>query len=522
MLHRRSVTPKSLWPLLLGLLLLTYTSCNRQDEPDPVFGAPQLSLSGDNSGMYKPGDPVSVTLNLNAEGGSKSLVVNRDGGFLEEITLDATASTYTYATETVPATAEEGDAIEYSFILVNQQDTESSPVEYTANVAVYDPVTIGTTEVYAVALPEDGIISEGQTVKFARGRNYFLAGPVSFAPGSRLEIEPGVTVYLNTEADPVSVVIDNAEAEIVGTSTEPIVMTSDKVLRGTAPEPGDWGIFNIRGGGAGTSQGRIQYLRLEYPTARAFRLQNVGDGTEISYVQVYYANGEGFMPTDGNVNMSHLVATNCRGGGFRLGDEYSGNIQYLIAVTSEASEEADDLSIRENSTATVSNATFIGPGADYPQNTHGIRLRASSQGKVYNTIVAEYPRRGVRGTDEIQVTDINGPTVFAHSYVFNVGNDPFANLALPFAGTFDPQTGERLDNPFNNNITSITTEGYTANAIPGIGVNDYVPEAETASEFNPTALGDFFQAAPFVGAIRNADEDWTRGWVKNPDDSIRP
>jgi hypothetical protein len=510
----------NLWLVLVGLVIL-FTACKK--EADPVLPAPELRISGDTTGAVRPGAPVAVTLQLNAGGANRSLVVNRNGGFLQEITLDAAATTYTFNSQPVAASAEEGEEIDFEFRLVNSQGTESGPVSYRAVVSAYESVTVGTTSLFRIPVPADGIVPSGETVRLARNRRYFLERTIIFGTGARFLAGAGAEVYLNTSGpDKVSILINNGQAEISGTQQAPVVMTSDKTLRGQTPAPGDWGNFNLTGGGNGTDQGGIRYLRIEYPGDRGLRLQNVGSGTEVSYVQVFFGNGDGVMATDGDVNMSHVVVTNAAGGSFRFGDAHAGRAQFLIGLATTKAAEADELVVRETATTVLANTTFVGPGAEFAQNTHGIRLRGSSQGKVYNTIVAAYPRRAVRAVESVQVTGLTGQTVFAHSFVFNIARNDFADFATAFAGTFDATSGQRLTNPFSNNVTAFTAAaGYTTTPIAGIGINDYVPDAETASPFNPTTLDAFFQAAPFVGAVRNTAEDWTRGWTRNVNNTIR-
>lgn len=505
--------------------VLSIQSCS--DDPEPVFEQPVINIQGDALVLLKPSATITVTLNLNAEGGNGRLVVNRNGAFLEEITLDRNATSFIYNTQTVPATALEGDEISYQFILVNTQQLESAPVSFAVSVARYDQVTVGTTSLYKIEIPNDNIIPEGQTVKLSRNRSYLLDSAVQFATGSTFIVEEGVKVYLGTTGTVKRSINVLGQVNIQGTATNPVVFTSDKVLQpGATPAPGDWIQFRIQGTGPGSNSGIIRYLRIEYSGSdRGFRLVNVGSGTSISYVQVYKSVTEGFMPTNGDVNLSYVVCTDCNGGSFRLGDNYTGNIQFAIAVsTTRTVADADDFTIRETAASQIANITLVGPGSDNAVNVHGVRFRATSQGKMYNAIVAGYPRRGVRLNENVVTDDINGPTVFAYSYVFDVTTDSYrddrAGGTNPFRGSI---VNDEFVNPYFNNVTGLDGSTPILSTIAGIGVNDFVPNNEQASSFNPSSLGSFFVSAPFVGAIRdnNPTNDWTRGWVKNPDGSIR-
>ena len=119
-----------------------------------------------------------------------------------------------------------------------------------------------------------------------------------------------------------------------------------------------------------------------------------------------------------------------------MGDKYAGKMQFLLSINSQYFKENDDFTIREKASPVVSNVTLLGPGAETKKNTHGMRMRGSSTPKVYNSVIAEFPRRGIRVAEEVKITDLNGSAVFAYSYVFNVPKDPFRDLAKAFAGTF--------------------------------------------------------------------------------------
>ncbi|WP_226390322.1 hypothetical protein [Penaeicola halotolerans] len=504
--------------ICLAMSAFVMTSCS--DDEDPILPDPTLSIQGGEVIEVKRGEAISVTLNIDTDGNNRELVVYRGGGVLEVVPLNATATSFTYTNQTVPADAEEGEEFEYEFAVFNTQGSSSPRVGLTVVTIAYDEIEVNGETLYNVDIPTDGIV-EGD-VKFITGRDYYISETLSFAAGSSLTIEEGVNVYMASDAAIlVDIVInEGATIEATGTRNNPIVITSDRAISGDAA-PGDWGVFNIRGGGAGTSSGTFQYVRLEYGNARNFRLQNVGDGTVIDHIQVYKADGEGIMPTDGNVNMSYLVATDCAGGGFRLGDAYSGRIQFGIAMTSETLDDNSEIEIRETASPILANFTVIGPGTE-AENTSGIRMRSSSAGKIYNTIIADFPRRGLRLNDAVNITDLDGETVFAYSFIFNVPTDPYRDDTAngnPFRGFVDGN-GD-FQNPFFNNVTGFDAEGDPIlTSIAGIGTNSFVPTAEETSDFNPNSISGFASAA-FVGAIQNAANDWTTGWVKNSDGSIR-
>lgn len=504
-----------------GILIMTFIpfSCKKDN---PEYKTPSVVVKSAEVVDLSIGETTQIQLALNADGGAKSVVVKKNGGFLKEFPIHSTASEFIYTTPPIPDGQEEGSEIKYSFILVNQNDIDSAEVPVTVKVALYNKIMIGSTSLFNLNIGVDGIVPEGQNVKLIKGRNYFIPKSLTFEAGSSLTIEEGVQIYMNAEETTEKVSINIAgKANIAGTATSPVVITSSKVLSDASTvSAGDWDRLSFIGTGMQSDNGKINYLRLEYGGDRTFRLSDVGTATQISHVQVFNSSGEGFMITDGNAQLKYLVATDCHGGSYRLGEKYEGKIQFAISVNSARFDENDDFVIREDAKPIIANVTLLGAG-EKVEKTHGMRIRANAAPKIYNTIIAHYPRRGIRASDNVNITDLAGNAIFAYSFVFNVKTDAFRDLAQSFAGTFNADNGNIETNPFHNNVISLIDKKYTLKTIKGIETANFIPENEQISEFNPASLGAFFSPATYVGAIKNKNEDWTKGWVKNPDNSLR-
>lgn len=491
------------------------------EDDGPKYGIPQISVVGEDSIDLAPGETVNVKLQLNGDGGAKSVVVMKNGGFLKEFPVTASSTEFVYTTEPLEGGLAEGDEVKYGFILANKDNVDSEEVSFIIKVALYDKITVGSTELYNLAIGTDGIVASGTETKLIKNRNYYIPYYLTFEPGAKLTVEEGVHLYMNADSEFPSGIDIQGEANMVGTATAPIVLTSSNALKSDkTAEAGDWSEFRLSGSGASSNNGIVSYVRLEYGDDRVFRLSDVGSATKIDHVQVFKSVGEGVMITNGNANLKYIVATDCQGGSYRLGDVYKGNIQFIISVNSKYFGDNDDFTIREDAAPVIANATVLGAGTELEDDTQGMRFRANAAPKVYNTIVAGFPRRGLRAGDNVTITDMNGAAVFAHSYVFDVPKDPYRDLAVAFAGTFDAE-GNRTANPFNNNVTHKLSSDFTLETIAGIGVMDFIPDAEKTSTFNPSSLGSFFESAAFVGAVKDAAGDWTKGWVKNPDGTVR-
>ncbi len=497
---KQNIRLSLIWMVSFSALIFI-SSCG-DDDPEPVLSDPVLSLDGDATMVAKPGQAIEVDLTIDAEGGLSSIIVNRDGGFLEEIEItDPEATTFSYTGQTVPGEANEGATITYSFVGVNTQDKESESVDFEISVALYDMVSSSTVgDVFNVTIPTDGLVTDGTSILLAQGRSYYIGSSLVFESGSGLTIEEGVVVYLNANAeDAVGLEVGAGVAvSIAGTATAPVVMTSSKVMVGETPEPGDWDNLEIEA----TSNSTLKYVRMEYGGDRVFRLRNMDDSNDISYINVFKSEDEGIMVTDGNVNMKYLVATQTGDSNFRLGDEYSGSIQFAIAWNSEDGGEA--FYLRESSDVTLANVTVVGPGKETinpptEYGNSGIRFRSSVGGKVYNAVITGLPDWAVRA-QEVTPTDIDGPVVFAYSHVYD------------------------NDSRDDDDADIFFTEGGFANsedAIDGITTGSIIPASTASSDFDPSSLGSFFTSATFKGAIENAANDWTTGWVKNPDGTVR-
>ena len=237
---------------------------------------------------------------------------------------------------------------------------------------------------------------------------------------------------------------------------------------------------------------------MEYTGDRAFRLIDCNNTNDIAYVQVFQSSDEGIMITNGDVNLKYIVATETGDSNYRLGEAYAGKIQYAIAWNS-AIDGGEAFYLRETSNVTMANVTIVGPGTDSGFGNDGIRLRSTTGGKIYNAVVTGMPGFGIRA-QEVVPTDIDGASVFAYSHVYdNVERD-------------------RSDaNIFFDEASFMNSE----DAISGIAVGSIAPSSTETSGFDPSSIDSFFDAAAFKGAIENAANDWTVGWVKNPDGTIR-
>lgn len=252
-------------------------------------------------------------------------------------------------------------------------------------------------------------------VTLTAGSTYKLSGEYIVGDGATLNIEAGVKI-ISIYDDIVDYILVKQGGKInaVGTSSAPIVMTSEK------EEPGAWGGIHICGkahtnaeGGKGSSEiggatyggnddadnsGTLKYVRVEYSgyafdsehEANGITFYGVGNGTTVEYCQAYKGSDDGFEFFGGSVNVSNLVSVSCSDDSFDWTEGWNGTATNLVAYQ-EAEEtlgydcdcliEADN---NENNYAATPVAhpvlkNLILVGNNSAAGNRGIRLRRGTQ-----------------------------------------------------------------------------------------------------------------------------------------------
>ena len=265
---------------------------------------------------------------------------------------------------------------------------------------------------------ENGTTMKGtitSDVTLTAGSTYKLSGEYIVEDGATLNIEAGVKI-ISIYDDIVDYILVKQGGKInaVGTSSAPIVMTSEK------EEPGAWGGIHICGkahtnaeGGKGSSEiggatyggnddadnsGTLKYVRVEYSgyafdsehEANGITFYGVGNGTTVEYCQAYKGSDDGFEFFGGSVNVSNLVSVSCSDDSFDWTEGWNGTATNLVAYQ-EAEEtlgydcdcliEADN---NENNYAATPVAhpvlkNLILVGNNSAAGNRGIRLRRGTQ-----------------------------------------------------------------------------------------------------------------------------------------------
>ncbi len=274
--------------------------------------------------------------------------------------------------------------------------------DWTANWTNFNP----KTTVYGAATETlKGTIAANLTLDAAKV--YKLEGFVYVPEGVTLTIPAGTVIRGDEASKGTLVITRGGKIMAEGTSTKPIVFTSNKAAGERAP--GDWGGLIILGkstnniptgtgliegglvtpfgnhGGtdAADNSGILKYVRVEFPGI-AFQPNNeingitfgsVGSGTTVDYVQVSFSGDDSFEWFGGTVNAKHLVSIANVDDVFDFDNGFSGKLQFLVAQRDpkladqagqsngiEADNSEKDFSTGPRTRPVISNMTLIGPG----------------------------------------------------------------------------------------------------------------------------------------------------------------
>jgi len=274
--------------------------------------------------------------------------------------------------------------------------------DWTTNWTSFTP----KTNVYAAATETlSGTISANRTLDATKV--YLLSGFVYVSSGVTLTIPAGTVIRGDQVSKATLVITRGAKLIAEGTSTKPIVFTSNKEVGSRAP--GDWGGIIILGksinnnpGGTGIIEGGIdaaqavhggtdaadnsgtlKYVRIEFPgiayvkdnEINGLTLGSVGTGTTLDYIQVSYSGDDSFEWFGGTVNAKHLVSIANVDDVFDFDNGFVGKLQYLVAQRDpsladqagqsngiESDNSASDFTTAPRTRPVISNMTIIGPG----------------------------------------------------------------------------------------------------------------------------------------------------------------
>lgn len=529
------------WPHIAAVISLVLLGACEKDENRFERQGPEISPFVEvDVFRQEAGQPVELSIELRAISGLAELQVVKNGEAYDQVEFpaDKLIATYEfyYEVENLP----DGATIEFSFELTDQMGEKAEPYSFTVEVGPpfsITPATVSGAAVQAIA----GRINRNITL--TSDNIYLIDGLVSVEGNSTLTIEPGTTVLMRAfqgTEDSRLAITRGSRLVAEGTKDAPVVFTSSRTLAGDAARA-DWaGIFLY--GRARTNQGAaifeegfvyggtndsdnsgtLRYVRIEYAgknDADAIQFYGVGSGTRLSYIQVFQCEDNGIRFKGGAASLKYAVVSEHGAYGLWAEHGWRGRGQFWVFQTSiaatiipvnfnnqarsvELRNDANDFLLQPATYAQLSNITMIGNGnTDLDGTRRGFRIRRGAMGVIQNIIATNFPDDGVRVEDVPPEKLEDGTMVLANARSFSNRSD------------FDEQAEDYF----------LVQPGFNVSdePVPGISPANFVGSAP--SSFDPASFDSWFSSAPYIGAVKNAETDWTADgqWCKNPDGSIR-
>ncbi|HVD96913.1 MAG TPA: hypothetical protein VNB90_01835 [Cytophagaceae bacterium] len=282
-------------------------------------------------------------------------------------------------------------------------------------------------------------------------QHILLQGYVYVTDGVTLTIDPGTIIKGDKSSKGSLIVERGAKLIAIGTSTNPIIFTSNQpagtrtygdwggvILCGKAPN--NWiaapktdgttgnlplGTGQVEGGprslyggsDATDNSGTLSYVRIEFGGVafspnneiNGLTLCSVGSGTQIDHIQVSYSGDDSYEWFGGNVNCNHLVCHKGWDDDFDTDNGFSGMVQFGMiyrdpySADQSGSHSFESDSRNENSTAlpltkvVFSNITAVGPLSNPNFNGYNPNFvcaaiaRRSSSMSIFNSLLIGYP-----------------------------------------------------------------------------------------------------------------------------------
>lgn len=411
-------------------------------------------------------------------------------------------------------------------------------------------------------------------VTLERG-TYTLKGWVYVDAGARLRIPAGTIIKGDKQTMAALIVEPGGYVEMKGTKDAPIVMTSAQPAG--QRRPGDWGGLIICGkarNNQGTQQieggpttihggdndadnsGIYQYIRVEfagYPfdtdkEINGITFGSVGSATTVDHLQVSYSNDDSYEWFGGTVSCKYLVAYKGWDDEFDTDNGFSGTVQYglsirdpRIADTSqsngfESDNNASGAETAPFTTALFKNVTFIGPmtaknsdfvnsssyitaGSVFPDNgsklglfQSAMQIRRGSKLNCENSIAVGYPVGLI-------IDGEKGSTVkYAKSGELRLRNIIFAGMGV--IGTDKNKEYENYLFDYATGSEDRSRCSYSETFFRSEPSNRILTEAEL-NLTDPMRTGqNYCPATPltdgnggYIGAFRDASDNWLEGWT---------
>lgn len=391
-------------------------------------------------------------------------------------------------------------------------------------------------------------------ITLKKGQDYLFEGFVFVNDGQTLTIEPGTTLRFKAgKAENASALIVARGGKIIasGTAEEPIIFTSEKDdLKGSVAvaEQGLWGgliilgnaplnttgsesniegipLMEPRGVFGGNNKndnsGVLRYVSIRHGGTdigegneiNGLTLGGVGSGTVIDYVEVISNNDDGIEIFGGNVNLKHIVVSNCDDDAFDYDLGWNGNGQFWLGVQSagggdkliEAGGGVNPVEGLPYSLPDIFNVTLVGNGSN-GQST-AIAFENNAGGVIANSIIMN-KATGIM----LQSTDQLHDSYFQwKNNRLSVRNNVFFQV-----GSSNPESVFKLTGYSTETMKKEWIAAFESNQNqildPKINLSgkNYVPQKKITG-MSSAYPDNWFQTVDFLGAF--GEINWTEGWT---------
>ncbi|MFN4183626.1 MAG: hypothetical protein ACK4M6_02500 [Hyphomonas sp.] len=388
--------------------------------------------------------------------------------------------------------------------------------------------------------------------------------PIANSERGVLTIEPGVRIFGNSGGDYLLV---NRGSQIFaeGTDTDPIILTSRQSILGQTNENsiGQWGGFVINGrapisdgcpggvtppnasceaqvegsnaffGGNSPleSSGRIRYLRVQHSgfeiapdnELNGITLAGVGSGTVFEYVQVHNSSDDGIEIFGGTVNLKNIVLTGNDDDSFDTDSGWQGAAQYgIIYQRSQGGDYGIESSGKGGVDTFTSRPYYVNWTIANRASTarDAIVHNSGHIGILFNSVISHagtgsentcLQLNGAATRDRANGFGTNGPRW--NSVFFSCGGGNYRGAG----GVTNAEVLAILNAGQNNVLNGVSTlaNGFVNGANETAAVVTPFPTTNSGAGAPtiPDSVIAFIEPTDYIGAVKDANDTWYKGWT---------
>jgi len=366
-----------------------------------------------------------------------------------------------------------------------------------------------------------------------------------------LTIDPGVIVFGGTGTSWLAVNRGNKIAAN-GTATQPIVFTSRDNILGlnTDASFGQWGGVVLLGrakvtdcnygstaagtcerdtegsadkaifGGADDTYnaGSMKYVQIRYSgyvlgadkELQALTTEGIGSGTTLDFIQSHNSSDDGAEFFGGTVRFKHYVATGADDDSLDIDTGLQGFFQYVLLLQrpgqGDALMEIDSNGLETDTPrqkSAVVNFTAVQPSVSSNNEANDLAsllLRGNSDTSLVNGVIISPNNECLRMNGS---GGANAATLFARAVVMQCNATKYLGSGSYTAA----QTATAFGSGSNGNNDAFTP------SLTSLFINGANETAVTA--FDAKTLNAFFDTTTYIGAVKDANDNWYKGWTCN-------